>query len=87
MRVQPLLPDAPVAPQGTADASEFVRALDAIGDALTGATRAEDDFAYGHGSLHEAVYERARADIALSVATSTAQRVAQAVQSVLNMQV
>jgi flagellar hook-basal body complex protein FliE len=54
---------------------------------LTGANRAEDAFAYGRGSLQEAIYERAQADVALSVATATAARLTQAVQSVLNMQV
>ena len=76
MRVEPLLPDtAPFAAAG--------------GDAGTGdvAERAEDSFAYGGGTLQEAVYERARADVALSVATATAQRIAQSVQSILNMQV
>lgn len=86
MRVEPLIPDAP-APQSSADAAAFARALDALGDVLAGATRAEDDFAYGRGTLQDAVYERAQADVALSVATATAQRVAQAAQSVLNMQV
>ncbi len=56
-------------------------------NALAGATRAEDAFAYGAGMLEAAVYERARADVALSVATATAQRFAQAIQSVLNMQI
>ena len=54
---------------------------------LAGATQAEDDFAYGRGTLQDAIYERAQADVALSVATATAQRIAQAAQSVLNMQV
>jgi flagellar hook-basal body complex protein FliE len=87
MRVEPLLPDAPPAPSGAGDTAGFARALDALGDALTGATRAEDDFAYGRGTLQDAVYERAQADVALSVATATAARIAQATQSVLNMQV
>ena len=54
---------------------------------LGSAEGAEDSFAYGGGTLQEAVYERARADVALSVATATAQRITQSVQSVLNMQV
>jgi flagellar hook-basal body complex protein FliE len=72
---------------GNAGSAEFARALNALGSALTDATRAEDAFAYGTGTLQNAIYERTRADVALSVATSSAQRVAQAVQSVLNMQV
>jgi flagellar hook-basal body complex protein FliE len=86
MRVEPLVPDLP-APGGETNASGFARALDAFGDLLAAANGAEDAFAYGAGTLHDAVYERAQADVALSVATSTATRVAQAVQSVLNMQV
>jgi flagellar hook-basal body complex protein FliE len=88
VRVEPLIPDVP--PPANADAGDaagFARALDGLGAALSGASRAEDDFAYGTGTLQAAVYERARADVALAVATSTAQRLAQAVQSVLNMQV
>jgi flagellar hook-basal body complex protein FliE len=87
MRVEPLVPDAPAATDEGGDAAGFARALDALGAALTGASRAEDDFAYGRGTLQAAVYERAQADVALSVATSAAQRLAQAVQSILNMQV
>jgi flagellar hook-basal body complex protein FliE len=87
VRVEPLIPDAPAAPVDAGDAAAFARALDTLGDALRAATRAEDDFAYGRGTLQAAVYQRAQADVALSVATSTATRIAQAVQSVLNMQV
>ncbi len=88
MRVEPLIPDAPVAqPQPSDDAAVFARALDALGNVLAGAAQAEDNFAYGRGSLQDAIYERAQADVALSVATATAQRIAQAAQSVLNMQV
>jgi flagellar hook-basal body complex protein FliE len=87
MSVEPILPDAPAPAGNVADDSGFARALDALGESLAGATRAEDDFAYGRGTLQAAVYERAQADVALSVATATAQRIVQAVQSVLNMQV
>jgi hypothetical protein len=88
VRVEAFLPDAPVSPEaGVGDAGAFAHALDALGGVLIGANRAEDEFAYGAGTLQEAIYERAQADVALSVATSSAQRIAQAVQSVLNMQV
>lgn len=87
MRVEPLVPDAPRAGPDAGDGRAFARALDEVGAALTGASRAEDEFAYGRGTLQAAIYERARADVALAVATSTAQRLTQAVQSVLNMQV
>ena len=94
MKVEPLLPDAPLrdarlpdsAPRDE-DASTFARALDALGSALGGAERAEDAFASGPGSLQDAVYERARADVVLAVATAAAQRSAQAITSILNMQV
>jgi hypothetical protein len=88
VKVEPLVPDAPVAASGgRGDADAFARALDSLAGVLTGASRAEDDFGYGAGTLQNAIYERAQADVALSVATSSAQRLAQAVQSVLNMQV
>jgi flagellar hook-basal body complex protein FliE len=88
MRVELLVPDAPQVRSATRDESgAFVQALDAIGAVLAGADRAEDAFAVGDGTLQAAVYERARADVALSVATATAQRAAQALQSIFNMQV
>ncbi len=89
MTVEPLLPDAPLAAASPrdGDAGAFVRALDALGGMLRGAESAEDAFAAGAGSLQEAVYERARADVALSAATAAAQRTAQSISSVLNMQV
>jgi flagellar hook-basal body complex protein FliE len=88
MRVELLVPDAPPSWTGASDdTGAFAQAVDAIGTALAGADRAEDDFAVGNGPLEAAVYERARADVALSVATATAQRATQALQSIFNMQV
>ncbi len=87
MRVEPFVPDVPATAARTVGADDFARALDAADALLTGANRAEEGFAYGHGTLQDAVYERAQADVALAIATSTAQRVVQSVQSVLNMQV
>jgi flagellar hook-basal body complex protein FliE len=87
MRVERLVPDVGAGPEPAADASAFAHALDAVGNLLTEANRAEDAFARRSGSLQEAVYERARADVALSVAVATAQRVAQTVQTLLNMQI
>lgn len=86
MTVEPLLPDAPALPVQS-DAGSFGRILDALSAALSGAGETEDRFARGRATLQDAVYERARADVALSVAVATAQRAVQAVQSVLNMQV
>jgi flagellar hook-basal body complex protein FliE len=88
VRVEALIPD--VSPAGTPKASDggaFARILDDLGGVLGRAERAEDAFAAGKGDLQTAVYERARADVALSVATAAAQRTAQGLQSILNMQV
>lgn len=89
MRVEALIPDAPPAQRmpGEANASAFAQMLDGLGSVLGKAENAEDAFAAGTGDLQTAVYERARADVALSVATAAAGRTAQALQSILNMQV
>lgn len=91
MTVEPIVPD--VAPAARANLlappqqSAFEKTLDDAGAILQGAQRAEDAFASGTGDLQSAIYERARADVALSVATAAAQRAVQSLQSVLNMQV
>jgi flagellar hook-basal body complex protein FliE len=86
--VESLVPDITPGPSAqSAGANDFVRALDAVYNALTRANDAEDAFAYGSGTLANAVYERAQADVALSAATAATARFSQAVQSVLNMQV
>ena len=88
MRVEPLIPDtAPAQPANPSDAGAFAKMLDGLGAVFDGASSAEDAFASGHGDLQSAIYERARADVALSVAAAAAQRAAQAVQSLLNMQI
>lgn len=89
MRVELLTPDvSPVPPLQTPQfAGTFERLVDDLGSVLDRAANAENAFASGAGDLQTAVYNRARADIAISVATSAAQRAAQALQSVLNMQV
>jgi flagellar hook-basal body complex protein FliE len=90
VRVETLLPDAPPASPSSGppdDESNFGRVLDALGSVLESAESAEDAFANGNGALQTAVYERARADVALSIATAAAGRTAQAITSVLNMQV
>ena len=88
MKVELLAPDrAPQAASEPPDAPGFGRALDAIGRVLGDATRAEDAYADGSGSLQDAMYRRAQADVALSVATAVAQRAAQAVQTLLNLQI
>ena len=86
MRVEPLVPDvAPVSP--SPDPGGFAAALDAVGRVLSDASASEDAYAGGAGSLQQAVYTRARADVALAVAAATVQRAAQAVQTFLNLQV
>jgi flagellar hook-basal body complex protein FliE len=88
MKIELLQPDtAPLAPTPPVDPSDFGQALDALGKVLGNATLAEDAYASGTGSLQEAMYQRAQADIALSVATATAQRAAQAVQTLMNLQI
>jgi flagellar hook-basal body complex protein FliE len=88
MKIELLQPDtAPLTAAAPADASGFGQALDAIGKVLGAATRAEDAYASGTGSLQEAMYQRAQADVALSVATAAAQRAAQAVQTLMNLQI
>ena len=87
MRVELLVPDTSPKPVATPQPEGFAKTLDGLGAVFTGADRAEDAFAAGQGSLQHAVYERAVADVALSVATAAAQRTAQALQSVLGMQI
>lgn len=87
--------DAPLgaAPSG-ADArgtDAFSRALLAAfagaGSALARADAAEHAFATRHGGLQEMVLERARADVVLSLASAAATRTAQALSTILGMQV
>jgi flagellar hook-basal body complex protein FliE len=89
MRIEPFVPDIARAQNVTvsADSDAFGKVLNDLGGVLGKAQAAEDAFAEGAGDLQTAVYERARADVALSVATAGAQRTAQALQSILNMQV
>lgn len=89
MKVEALIPDiAPAPASGDApDSSAFSHILDDLGSLFVRADRAEDAFAAGAGDLQSAVYERAQADVALSVASAAAQRGAQALQTLLNMQV
>jgi flagellar hook-basal body complex protein FliE len=90
MTVEPLIPDAPPGAsmvQSAPDDSIFGQVLDALGSTLQNAQSAEDAFSNGRGSLQEAIYERARADVALSIATASAQRAAQAIGAIFNMQI
>lgn len=89
MKITPLILDQPPQSSGAAlpDLNAFGKALDRAGATLRAADGAEDAFAAHAGSLQDAVFERAQADVVLSVATAAAQRTAQAVQSILNMQI
>ncbi len=98
MQVQVLVPDtaptvvaAPssgVVPGNGRDAGgAFARLVDAAGSLLSGAELAEGAFVQRRGGLQEMVVARARADVALAIATSAAQRATQAISTVLGMQV
>ena len=88
MTVEPLVPDAPPAVPARAplDADAFMRALDDAGSVLSRAAESENRFAAGSGSLGDAIYDRARADVVMSVATAAAQRTAQAITTLFNLQ-
>ncbi|MEO7040123.1 MAG: hypothetical protein ABI186_08865 [Candidatus Elarobacter sp.] len=92
MRVDLLVPDVappsvPVMSHASSGGGAFAQLVDAAGAILDGAERAESAFAAHRGGLQEMVVERARADVALQVAATTAQRAAQALSTVLGMQV
>ncbi len=65
----------------------FASVLDDVGALFGKAQHAEDVFAVGRGDLQSAIYERARADVALAVAAAAASRASQAIQSIFNMPV
>jgi flagellar hook-basal body complex protein FliE len=86
-------PDAPLgsaAPEttrgGDAFGTELLRALDATGSAFARADAAERAFVAGRGGLQEMVLERAQADVLLSLVSATASRGAQALSTLLAMQ-
>jgi flagellar hook-basal body complex protein FliE len=91
MQVTPLVPDiAAEAPRATAlppQAGTFGTLVDAAGAALAKADDAERAFSTHRGGLQEMVVERARADIALQIATASAQRATQGLQTLLGMQI
>ena len=97
MTVTPLEPDTPI---GRGDirfpfepdampsfGGLLLRALQGVGEALGRANEAERAFVGGRGGLREMMVERAQADVALSLAATAASRTAQAVSTVLGMQV
>ena len=86
MRVELLTPDISTSPASESRPDAFALLIRDASATLDAAAHAEDAFAAGHGSLQDAVYERARADVAVSVAASAAQRAAQALQTITGMQ-
>jgi flagellar hook-basal body complex protein FliE len=89
MRIEPLVPDADAAPAVAplGNAQPFGSLVDAAASALRDADAAEAAFAAHRGGLQEMVVERARADIALEIAATGAQRVTQGLQTLLGMQI
>jgi flagellar hook-basal body complex protein FliE len=96
MRIDPIVPDTssaaaslttatPAAASGPGRA--FGQLVDAAGAALSKADAAESAFARGTGGLAEMVIERARADVAMTVAATGAQRAASALNTLLGMQI
>lgn len=97
MTAPPIIPDVPTptaptilrvpAAANESVPNEFANIVNDLGSVLRGASQSEDNFAAGAGDLQTAIYERARADVVLAVATAAAQRTTAALQSILNMQV
>ena len=88
MKIDRLVPDvAPVVSAPVPAGSIFTALVDAAGAQLERADRAETAFTSGRGGITEMMIERARADIALQIATTTASRATQALNSVLGMQI
>jgi flagellar hook-basal body complex protein FliE len=93
MRAELLIPDGPAGPAGPraaaapANENAFARLVDAAGAILERADRAETAFAAHRGGLQEMVVERARADVALQIAATAAQRTAQSLSTLLGMQI
>ena len=86
MRVEALLPDAPQPAPARTEATGFAGLVDAAGAVLARAGDAEAAFAEHRGGMLEMVVERARADVALQIAASAAQRSVQSLQTLLGMQ-
>jgi flagellar hook-basal body complex protein FliE len=78
---------APSQPDDGGFGGALAHALESASSTLRRADAAEHAFAAGRGGLQEMVVERARADVALSLATAAASRAAQALTTILGMQV
>ncbi len=85
----PAMPDDSLS-HTTSDPSFGALVSKALGDTastLDRADAAERAFAHGRGGLQEMVLERAQADVALSIASATVTRTAQALTTILGMQI
>jgi flagellar hook-basal body complex protein FliE len=91
MRIDPIVPDTALAGPAVssipANGTAFGRLVDAAGEALTNADAAEAAFTHGKGGIQEMVVARAQADITLAIAATGAQRAAQALNTLLGMQI
>lgn len=88
MRVEQLVPDrALAAPSPSVGSGVFGQLVDAAGAQLERADVAEAAFTSGRGGITEMMVERARADIALQIATTGASRATQALNTILGMQI
>ena len=88
MRIDAFVPDmVPALAPPSASGSRFARLVDAAAGQLDRADRAEAAFTQGRGGITEMMVERARADIALQIAATAASRGAQALNTVLGMQI
>ena len=88
MRVDVLVPDRALTTQAPSVGSGvFGQLVDAAGAQLERADVAEAAFTNGRGGIMEMMVERARADIALQIATTGALRATQALNAILGMQI
>ena len=93
MNATQIEPDAPLGARGEApnvtplQGDRFGGILDAAGEALDRAERAENAFGNHRGGLVEMMVERASADVMLQIAAAAAQRTTQAVSTLIGMQV
>ncbi|MBD5606611.1 MAG: flagellar hook-basal body complex protein FliE [Candidatus Eremiobacteraeota bacterium] len=84
---EPDLGMAAPAPAAASFEGALAGVLEGTSSALGRADVAERAFAAGRGGLQEMMLERAQADVALSVAGAAASRAAQALTTILGMQV
>jgi flagellar hook-basal body complex protein FliE len=86
-------PDAPLASTSSENADAATAGFGSLVDALQKGTqglqsaeKAENAFIKGTGGLQEMMFERAKADVLVSIATAASSRVAQSLNSLTQMQ-